>query len=142
MPTKTITVHIDDVATEVVLKSARKEDGIWRGELMTQAAVGGVQNARSMVAFYLYPTCVAAVKAPLEVRTMSLDDFIAKVDEADMDMWTEEAYGLNPQWKISMKVLAELSEEEAKKPGTPLTGSGSPTEDPKMQLEISPSLKS
>ena len=134
MATKRIIVHIDDEEVEIELKSAKKGDGLFRGELMEKAVKMDLANGRSMVGFYLYPTCLAAVKVPLWIRDMSLDDFIDRVDEVDMDRWTEEAYVLNPQWKANLQMLAQLGtevldDEQSKKTGTPLNGLTTPTQD-------------
>ena len=142
MATKIITIHVDDEPVEVTLKTARKDDGIWRAELMAKAATEGANDARSMAAFYLYPTCVAAVKSPESIRNILLGDFMSRIDEADLDMWVSEAYELNPQWKASMKVLAEMSKEEEKKIGQPLTGSNMPMETQMLTVETSPALRS
>lgn len=134
MATKRILVHIDDVEVEIELKSAKKADGLFRAELMEKAVKLDLQAGRSMVGFYLYPTCLAAVKEPSWIRDISLDDFINKVDEVDMDTWTEEAYLLNPQWKANLQMLANmgaevLDDEQTKKTGTPLSGSTTLTQD-------------
>jgi len=119
---KTIVIHVNDEEVQVELKSARKMDGIWRAELMAKAAIMPPEDKTSMVAFYLYPSCVAAVKSPQAIRDMTLDDFISTVDEADIDLWLQEAYDLNPQWKANMRMLAEMGEGEQKKLGTPSNG--------------------
>lgn len=141
MATKEIVIHIDDEEVKVVLKSAKKADGIWRGQLMSDAIKMEEGKSESMVAFYLYPTCMASVKEPEKVRQMSLDDFINKVDEADIDMWLKEAYELNPQWKRGMQDLVEMTEEQSKKLGTPSNGSTLPTEEMPVSQETSPTLK-
>jgi hypothetical protein len=141
MPTKRLVIHVDDNEVEIVLKTAKKGDGIWRAELMTEA-VKMEQSARSMIAFYLYPTCIAAVKEPQWVRDMSLDDFIKKVDEPDIDQWNADAYELNQQWKKGMRDLAELGEPDTKKSGTPSSGLTVPTEEAEAPTEISQPLKS
>jgi hypothetical protein len=112
--TKNLTIHIDDKPVKIKLKAARKADGILRAELMTKA-INGDQSPRSQVAFFLYPTCIAAVAEPQEVREMSLDDFINNVDEADIDKWLALAYELNPQWQTTMQALAAIGEEAEKK---------------------------
>ena len=124
----------------MVLKSARKADGIWRAELMGKAAQMDSTQPESQVAFYLFPTCVACVKEPLEIRNMSLSDFLNKVDENDIETWTKEAYELNPQWKEGWKLLAEMSEEQSKLTGTPSSGSTEPMEVMPVSQEISPVL--
>jgi hypothetical protein len=127
MATKIITIHVDDEPVEVTLKSARKDDGLWRAELMMKSSEQ-MDRMRQIAAFHLYPTCVAAVKEPASVRDMSFDDFMAKVDEADIDAWVGAAYELNPQWKQSMKALVDMTEDEKKRPGTSVSGSPVPTE--------------
>jgi hypothetical protein len=140
MATKRIVIHVDDEEVGVVLKTAKKEDGIWRAELMTQATKME-QSATSMVAFYLFPTCMASVKEPQWVRDMSLSDFVSKIDEPDIDTWVGEAYELNPQWKKSMRDLAELGEPDTKKSGSPSSGLTMPMEEVKKGTEISQPLK-
>ena len=142
MATKIIRVHIDDVAVEVELKAARKADGLWRAELMGLAAAGTSTDPVSLVGFYLYPTCVAAVKRPGWVRDITLEDFIDKVDEQDMDLWCGAAYELNPQWQHSMQTLASMTDEESKKTGTPSSGLTQPMEAVTAEmLETSPVSK-
>ena len=132
MATKVIHVEIDDKEVEVVLKSARKADGIWRAELMGKAALGQSNDPKAMVGFYLHATCVAAVKEPDWVRNLPLDDFIERVGEADIDTWVAAAYEINPQWRQAMKQLAELGEDESKKIGTSESGLSKPTEEPTL----------
>ena len=125
MATKSITIEIDDKPVEIELKSAKKADGIRRAELMLEATNLNESELRRQVAFFIWPTCIAAVKSPEWVRNMSLADFIDKVDEVGMDLWFGEAFTLNPQWKAGMKVLGEVMTDEAQKkitqsePGSP-----------------------
>ena len=81
---------------------------------MTKALKLDKEDPSALVAFYLYPTCMAAVKEPQWVKDMPLEDFINLVDEPDIDLWVGEAYELNPQWQASMRVLSGLGEDEAK----------------------------
>lgn len=143
MATKVIEIHLDDDVVQVELKSAKKSDGIRRAELMALAATMSPGDKNSMVAFYLYPSCIASVKAPQSIRDLSLEDFINRVDEADIDVWLEEAYTLNPQWKTSILMLAEMGADDQKKLGTLSIGSETPTEEPTlMTTETSPSSSS
>lgn len=119
MATHKIKVHIDSKVVTVELKSARKSDGIWRAELMTKALLNQENQPRALVGFYLYPNCMAAVLEPQWVRDLTLDEFIDRVDEVDMDTWTEAAFALNPHWKQTLKNIGELDEESSKKTGTP-----------------------
>jgi hypothetical protein len=119
MATKRITVQINDQPVDLVLKSARVADGVRRSELMAEAAQGDMTTIRSQHAFFTYPTCVAAVSEPDWVRDMSLDQFLADVDENDMLIWQAAAFEMNPQWVRSLKSLGELGEEAEKKTGTP-----------------------
>ena len=125
MTLEKITIEIDDKAIELELKSAKKADGIYRAELMMGATKLEESELRKQVAFFIYPTCIAAVKSPEWVRQMSLADFIDKVGESDMDAWLTKAYELNPQWKTGMRVLGEAMTAEAEKkimtsePGSP-----------------------
>ena len=127
MATKIITIHVDDEPVEVILKSARKDDGLWRAELMMKSSEQ-IDRMRQIAAFHLYPTFLAAVKEPASVRDMSFDDFMTKIDEADIDTWVGAAYELNPQWRQSMKALVDMTEEEKKRTGTSANGSPTPTE--------------
>jgi len=128
---KTITIHIDDQPQEVTLGSAKKSDSIRRGELMFHATTLDVPEAMKQVAFFLHPTCVCAVREPASLREMSLEDFMNRVDEVDIDLWMAGAYECNPQWKSALEALAEVGSEEAeKKIGTPSDGSSESTETP------------
>jgi len=100
------------------------------------------KELRKQVAFYQYPSCVNSVKSPVELKSMSFEDFLNKVDEASMDEWTITAYELNPQWKKAMETLAGMSEEDEKKTGMPSTGSLQPTEGQETNQETSQSSKS
>ena len=144
MSTKVITIHVDDEEVQVTLKSAKKDDGLWRAELMSQAAVKNKDKTdqRALEEFYTHPTCVAAVKDPDWVRNMPFDDFMSTVDEADIITWTIEAYELNPQWKAGMVRRAQLGEEEEKKIGTPSNGSPKPTGRRTRRTATSQPLKS
>jgi len=144
MATRKLTIHIDDFEIEIVLRSARKEDGIRRAELMMEAVSKDDKNTKNLlkqVAFYQYPSCVCCVSSPDYIREMSFGDFI-KVDEADIDQWTIDANELNPQWKKTMQALVVLSDEEEKKTGTLLNGSLPLMDETMPSPEISPPLKS
>ena len=108
MATKIITIHVDDEPVEVTLKSARKDDGLWRAELMMKSSEQ-MDRMRQIAAFHLYPTCVAAVKEPASVRDMSFDDFMTKIDEADIDAWVgagTPAGGQTASWYSSPTVAS------------------------------------
>ena len=162
MATKNVVIHVDmawaiehkmvdssyDAKGEytypcpVVLKSARKEDGIRRAEMMLEATKLDVEEYRKRIAFYQYPTCVCSVLDPVALKNMSLEDFISVVEEADIDEWEVLAYDLNPQWKKGMRLLATLSAEEEKKTGTSSNGSTQPMETQTSSPEISLPSKS
>ncbi len=115
---KTITIHVDEQPVEVELRSARKSDGLRRAERMMDAAKMDGNDGLKQVAFFLYPTCIAATVTE-EIAKMTLTDFVEKVDEADVDKWAETAYELNPQWRDAFKVMAEMGAEAEKKISTP-----------------------
>jgi hypothetical protein len=135
---QSITIHVDDEPVEITIGSARKEDSIRRAELMNTAA-RMEPGPLSMVAFYLYPVCVCSVREPESAKYMSLDDFVSKVDDADLDAWAAKAYELNPHWKQMINDLGKVDEaEKEKKILTPSPGSSTPTETTEKTLEISP----
>jgi hypothetical protein len=85
---------------------------------------------------------MAAVKSPAWVREITFDDFMSKIDEADIITWTIEAYEQNPQWKAGMKTLAEMGASDEKKIGTRSNGSHNPTARRTRKTAISQPLKS
>lgn len=135
MATKTITINYGKKLVEVTLRSAKLRDGMRRTEMMMAIKDLADDDPKKPIAFYTYPTCLAAVDSPEEMRSISLDDFIDHVDEADVAKWVQAAYDLNPQWKEGMKLLREMGEkalkEAEKKTSTPSNGSNEPTARPK-----------
>lgn len=127
------------MAVDVIVKSAKPIDGFYRSDLMIKAAELPDSHLRQMAAFYLYPTCVASVKEPQWVHDMSFEDFISKVDEADMDAWATAAYELNPQWQARNKTLAQFTAAEEKKTGMSPSGSPMPTDQSKKPATSRPS---
>jgi len=143
MATEKIILHIDGSPVEVTLRSARKTDGLRRAGLMIEATKQEGDELDKQVAFYQYPTCVSSVESPAEVRELSFGDFLARVDEEDIENWMNVAYKLNPQWVKSMNMLRGLTDEDEKKTGTLSTGSNTPTEDPQTTpSETSPASTS
>ena len=135
---KTITIHIDDKPQEITIGSAKKVDGIRRGELMFAATTIDEPEATKQVAFFLYPTCVASVREPESVRNMSLVDFMERVDEADIDTWMATAYECNPQWRTSLQALAEVGEEASEKKSLMSSDGLSTSTEAQMIPETSP----
>lgn len=138
MATKSITIHVDDLPVEVVLKSARKRDGIRYVELMRGAINFEDQDpnrlltAEEQLHVYVWPACVAAVKTPPEIRNMTFEDFMEKVDDVDVNMWLAAAYELNPQWRPPAPLPPgaqpePMSEEDQKKILMSSDGSTEPT---------------
>ncbi len=138
MSKETLIIHVDDEAREVTVGSAHKADSIRRNELMLIATRMEDTEVNKNVAFFLYPSCVASVREPEDVRNMSFQDFLTKVDETDIDTWLELAYKHNPQWRTALEALSRVGAEEAeKKIGTPLNGSSTPTEESTKTTAIS-----
>ena len=111
---KKIIIHIDDQEQEVTIGSAKKVDGIRRSELMLNA-IALTETASKQVAFWLYPTCISAVREPESVKNMPLEDFMSRVDEADIDLWMEAAYECNPHWRSASEALAKVGSEISEK---------------------------
>lgn len=140
MTLKIITIHYKGEALEITLRNARAKDGIMRAELMDKASQLPESAPGKYTAFYIHPTCVAAVESPEWVRTMTLEDF-GEVDEADITLWLDEVYKLNEHWKNAWRVLHELTEAQEKKTGASLIGSQMRTEAQTIP-ETSPPSKS
>ena len=127
MTTKIITIHYQGKPQEIVVRSSRSKDGIMRSELMQQASLLPEDNPGKYTAFYVHPTCVAAVEEPEWVRNMTLEQF-GEVDEQDITKWLDDVYELNPHWKNAWRILHELTEAQEKKTGASLIGSQMPTQ--------------
>ncbi len=142
MATKSITIHVDEEEVTLLLKSASKAEGIRRAEMMAHSRDGDMADrseSEKQVAFYLYPTCICCVREPANYRDLPFDEFL-KVDEQDMDAWVQAAYDVNPQWARAWKMMAQMSETDEKKVGTPSDGSSEPTSPAEPQT--SPSSRS
>jgi hypothetical protein len=105
-----VIIHYDDEPVEVVIKKARKADGVLRAELMTKAGGTAGSDLVKMIAFFLYPTCIASVSEPQWVREMSFEDFYNKVDEADIDEWMKVAFEENPHWQKSNELISRAAQ--------------------------------
>ena len=136
---KQITIHIDDQEQDITIGSAKTADSIRRSDLMITATNLDAPESTKRVAFFLYPTCVASVREPAFVKEMSLEDFMQRVDEVDIDTWMAAAYECNTHWRTAIEALSKVGNEEAeKKTGTFSDGSPELTEAPTMISEISP----
>jgi hypothetical protein len=140
MTKKIITVQYNGEPLEITIRNARSKDGILRAELMGKASLLEESNPSKYTAFYIHPTCIAAVDEPEWVRTMTLDQF-GDVDEQDIAKWLDAVYEINTHWKNAWRVLHELTEAQEKKTGASLIGSQMPTEIP-ITPETSPPSKS
>ncbi len=140
MTIKKITVHYKGEPLEITLRSARSKDGIFRAELMSKASALPEEDSSKYTAFYIHPTCVAAVDSPETWRNASIADF-GEVDEQDINLWLDTVYELNPHWKNAWRILHELTEAQEKKTGASLIGSQMPTPT-QTTAETSPPLKS
>lgn len=142
MATKSITIHVGEEEVTLLLKPASQRDGVRRATLMATSREGEMADRSEIekqVAFYKYPTCVCCVREPERIAQMTFDQFM-EVDEQDIDAWVQAAYDLNPQWAKAWKLMAEMTEQEAKKVGTPSDGSSEPT--PQPEPETSPLSRS
>lgn len=140
MTIKIITVHYKGEPLEITVRSARAKDGIYRAELMQKASMLPEDHSGKYTAFYIHPTCVAAVQEPEWVRTMSIDDF-GEFDEKDINAWLDAVYEQNEHWKNAWRILQELTDAQEKKTGASLIGSQMLTET-QTKPETSPPLKS
>lgn len=117
MATKVITVRIKDEPFEITLRSSKVEDGLLRGQLITKAVqMPDEEQIKKIAATVLFPTCICCVAEPKEIRAMSLDAFLADVDEQDMDAWIKAAYELNPHWQTIYQAPAADAEKKITTP--------------------------
>jgi hypothetical protein len=130
MPIQIITIHVDDQPIKISVRSARKFNTIRRTELIMEseniAGGKGESELRKTVAQFIYPTCMASVELPVSTDRMpieefvklldagkwtgaySFNDFVTRIDDADIDTWTKTAYELNPQWRQGEQILGSL----------------------------------
>jgi hypothetical protein len=136
MTTKKITVTISDVPVELTLRSAKISDGLWRGELISQAINSKEEktNRQKINDTILYPTCICCVLEPAWVREMTPEAFMNNVEDRDAPAWMDAAYELNPHWKT----IYEAAPDAEKKTGTRLTGSQPSTTKARKRHRTSP----